>query len=148
MRKIASLFVMLILFQSLAFSQDRTIAGVVKDEAGLVVPGASVRIKGTKVGVAADNQGQFRIQAKAGDVLLITGAGIDPAEITIGASNAVIVTVKNTIATGSEVVVTAFGKKQRKEAVVGSVTTVNPGNLRIPSSNLTNAALLPCHLPK
>src|SRR5688500_5981164 len=129
MRKIASLFVMLILFQSLAFSQDRTISGVVKDEAGLVVPGASVRIKGTRVGVAADNQGQFRIQAKAGDVLLITGAGIDPAEITIGASDAVIVTVKNTIATGAEVVVTALGIKRQDKALGYGVSKVDPNSL-------------------
>ena len=129
MRKIASLFVMLILFQSLAFSQDRTITGVVKDDAGLIVPGASVRIKGTKVGVAADNQGQFRIQAKAGDVLLITGAGIDPAEITVGASDAVIVTVKNTIATGSEVVVTALGIKRQDKALGYGVSKVDPNSL-------------------
>ena len=129
MRKIASLIVMLILFQVLAFSQNRNISGVVKDEAGLIVPGASVRIKGTKVGVAADNQGQFRIQAKAGDILLITGAGIDPAEVTVGASDAVIVTVKNTISTGSEVVVTALGIKRQDKALGYGVSKVDPNSL-------------------
>jgi TonB-dependent SusC/RagA subfamily outer membrane receptor len=39
----------------------------------------------------------------------------------------------------SEVVVLAYGKKQLKEAVVGSVTTVKPEELKIPASNLTNA---------
>jgi len=129
MRKIASLVVMLMLFQLIAFSQDRTITGVIKDEAGLIVPGASVRIKGTKVGTAADNQGQFRIQAKAGDVLLITGAGIDPAELTVGASDAVAITVKNTIATGSEVVVTALGIKRQDKALGYGVSKVDPNSL-------------------
>jgi TonB-dependent SusC/RagA subfamily outer membrane receptor len=129
MRKISSLFVMLILFQVLAFSQNRTIAGIVKDESGLAVPGASVRIKGTKVGTAADNLGQFRIQAKAGDVLLITGAGIDPAEITVGSSDAVSITVKNTIATGSEVVVTALGIKRQDKALGYGVSKVDPNSL-------------------
>ena len=129
MRKIASLIVMLILFQVLAFSQNRTITGVIKDEAGLIVPGASVKIKGTNVGTAADNQGQFRIQAKAGDVLLITGAGIDPAEITVGASDAVAVSVKNTIATGSEVVVTALGIKRQDKALGYGVSKVDPNSL-------------------
>src|SRR6187397_419207 len=129
MRKIASLIVMLVLFQVVAFSQDRTITGIVKDEAGLIVPGASVRIKGTKVGVAADNQGQFRIQAKAGDVLLVTGAGIDPAEITVGAADAVSITVKNTIATGSEVVVTALGIKRQDKALGYGVSKVDPNSL-------------------
>jgi TonB-linked SusC/RagA family outer membrane protein len=129
MRKIASLIVMLILFQVLAFSQNRTVTGIIKDEAGLIVPGASVRIKGTKVGVAADNQGQFRIQTKAGDVLLVTGAGIDPAEITVGSSDAVSITVKNTIATGSEVIVTALGIKRQDKALGYSVSKVDPNNL-------------------
>jgi len=38
-----------------------------------------------------------------------------------------------------EVVITAFSQRQRKEAVVGSVTSVEPGKLKIPASNLTNA---------
>ena len=129
MRKIASLIVMLILFQVLAFSQNRTVSGIVKDEAGLIVPGASIRIKGTKEGVAADRNGQFRIQAKAGDVLLVTGAGIDPAEITVGASDAVAITVKNTIATGSEVVVTALGIKRQDKALGYGVSKVDPNSL-------------------
>src|SRR5690606_32144384 len=39
----------------------------------------------------------------------------------------------------SDVVVTAFGKKQIKESVVGSVATIKPENLRTAGSNLTNA---------
>src|ERR1044071_2619661 len=113
MRKIASLLVMQVLFLVFAYAQDRTITGVVKDDAGLVVPRASIMIKGTKTGTIADNLGQFQIKAKAGDILLVTGAGIDPAEVTIGASNAVTITVKNKIATGSEVVVTALGIKRQ-----------------------------------
>ena len=38
----------------------------------------------------------------------------------------------------SEVTVVAFGK-QKKESVIGSITTVKPGDLKIPSSNLTTA---------
>ena len=129
MRKIASLLVMLMLFQAFAYSQDRTITGVVKDDAGLVVPGASILIKGTKTGTVADNLGQFRIQAKAGDVLLITGAGIDPAEVTVGAANAIAVTVKNKIATGSEVVVTALGIKRQDKALGYGVSKVDPNSL-------------------
>ena len=129
MRKFTSLLVMLILFQVLAHSQDRTIVGVVKDDAGLVVPMASILIKGTRTGTVADNLGQFRLQAKAGDVLLITAAGIEPAEVTIGASNTVSVTVKNKIATGSEVVVTALGIKRPDKALGYGVSKVDPNSL-------------------
>jgi len=40
---------------------------------------------------------------------------------------------------GDEIVVTAYGQKQRKEAIVGSVSSINPEQLRTPTSNLTNA---------
>jgi len=129
MRKFASLLVMLMLFQAFAYSQDRTITGVVKDDAGLAVPGASILIKGTKTGTVADNTGHFRIQAKAGDILLITGAGIDPAEVTVGSADVVSVTVKNKIATGSEVVVTALGIKRQDKALGYGVSKVDPNSL-------------------
>ena len=129
MRNKVSLFLILMLVSSLAFSQDRTISGTVKDEAGIPIAGASVRIKGTKLGVAADNSGQFRILAKAGDVLLITGAGIDPAEYTIGSSNTILISVKNSIFTGTEVVVTALGIKRTEKALGYGVSKVDPNVL-------------------
>ncbi|MBL7748084.1 MAG: hypothetical protein JNM19_11685, partial [Chitinophagaceae bacterium] len=54
MRKFTSLLTVLMLFSALAFGQNRTITGTVTDEKGDVLPGASVRIKGTRTGVAAD----------------------------------------------------------------------------------------------
>jgi len=106
MRKLVFLLSMIMLCSTLAFSQDRNITGTVKDEAGAAIPAASIRIKGTKTGVAADNNGQFRILAKAGDVLLVTATGIEATEVVVGASNAILITVKNIISSGQEVVVT------------------------------------------
>src|SRR5688572_8107631 len=128
MRKLVNLL-MLLLLCTVAFSQDRNISGTVKDEAGIPIPGASVRIKGTRVGVAADNTGQFRILAKAGDVILVTAAGIDPAEVVVGASNSILVTVKHSVAAGQEVVVTALGIRRAERALGYGVTKVDPNNL-------------------
>lgn len=129
MRKFASLFAVLMLFSALAFGQDRTITGTVTDESGAVVPGASVRIKGTNTGVAADNSGQFRIRAKAGDVILVTGAGIDPSEITVGSDNTVNILVKKSVVTGAEVVVTALGIRRTEKALGYAVSKVDPNVL-------------------
>lgn len=38
-----------------------------------------------------------------------------------------------------EVVVTAFGAGQKKESIVGSVQTIRPGDLKVPSSNLSTS---------
>jgi TonB-linked SusC/RagA family outer membrane protein len=109
MRKFATLFTMLMLFSALAFGQNRTITGTVTDEKGEAVPGASVTVKNTKTGAIADNNGQFRILAKTGDVLVVTGTSIDRVEITVGSGNSLEVKVANRATTGAEVVVTALG---------------------------------------
>lgn len=129
MRKIASLISVLMLFITLAFGQNRTISGTVTDEAGALVPGASVRIKGTSGGVAADNSGQFRIQAKKGDVIVVSGAGLETTEVTVGDDNTVAIAVKRIVATGTEVVVTALGIRRTEKALGYAVTKVDPNTV-------------------
>ncbi len=129
MRKIASLFTMLLLFTALAFSQDRTITGTVIDETGAPVPGASIKIKGTRTGVAADNNGTFRIQAKSGDVILVTGVGIEPVDVTVGSASTISISVKKAVATGTEVVVTALGIRRNEKALGYAVSKVDPNSV-------------------
>lgn len=109
MRKFATLFTMLMLFSALAFGQNRTITGTVTDEKGDAVPGATVLIKNTKTGAVTDNNGQFRILAKTGDVLVVSGSSINNIEVTVGAGNTLEVKATNKVTLGSEVVVTALG---------------------------------------
>lgn len=129
MRKIASLLTMLLLFATVAFAQTRTITGTVTDEAGAIVPGASVKIKGTRTGVAADQNGQFRIQAKAGDIIVISGAGFEVTEIAVGEANNISVNVKRAVVTGTEVVVTALGIRRTEKALGYAVSKVDPNSV-------------------
>jgi TonB-linked SusC/RagA family outer membrane protein len=139
MRKIASLFTMLMLLSALAFGQNRTISGIVTDEKGDALPGASVRIKGTRTGVAADNNGQFRIQAKTGDVLVVSGAGLETTEATVTASGAITIAVKRTIISGTEVVVTSLGVTRQPKELGYSVSKVKASELtQAKSVNLQN----------
>ncbi len=140
MRKFASLFTMLMLLTALAFGQTRTITGTVTDETGAPVQGASVIIKNTRTGVATDNSGNFRITAKTGDVLVITG-GIEPIEVTVGSESNISVKAKRTVVAGTEVVVTsAYGMKRtlRNSTVNAQVVTGDQLNT-IRSTNVNNA---------
>ncbi|MBI5373097.1 MAG: SusC/RagA family TonB-linked outer membrane protein [Sphingobacteriales bacterium] len=141
MRKIASLFTMLMLFSVLAFGQNRTIAGTVTDEKGDAVPGASVRIKGTKTGVAADNTGKFSILANTGDVLIVSGASIETIEVTVGAGNSLSITAKTKATTQTEVVVTsAYGMKRTlRNSTVNAQVVTNEQLNTIRQTNLNNA---------
>jgi TonB-linked SusC/RagA family outer membrane protein len=139
MRKIASLFTMFMLFTALAFGQNRTITGSVIDENGAPLPGVSVLLKGTQTGVSADNNGQFRILAKTGDVLMLSGAGLELTEATVGAGSTITITVKRIIIAGTEVVVTALGVQRQPKELGYSVSKVKATELtQAKSVNLQN----------
>jgi TonB-linked SusC/RagA family outer membrane protein len=139
MRKIASLFTMLMLFSALAFAQNRTITGTVNDEKGESIPRASVTIKNTRTGVVADDNGQFRILAKTGDVLIVSGSGLELTEFTVGAGSTIIITVKRNITAGTEVVVTALGVRAQPKELGYTVSKVKAAELtQAKSVNLQN----------
>jgi hypothetical protein len=75
MKKLLSLLAVLALFVAPAFAQNRTVTGQVMDEKGNPVPFATVKVKGSSAGVAADQNGNFSISVKTGDVLQISAAG-------------------------------------------------------------------------
>src|SRR3954451_3855831 len=111
MRKLASLLSVLMLLCTLAFSQTRTITGVVKNEKGEPVPFATIQETGTKNATTADVQGAFSIKIPQNAKLTITAAG--HASQTVTPDNAATVTLATTAAQLSEVVVTsAFGIKR------------------------------------
>ena len=65
-----------------SFSQN-TIEGVVNDDKGLPLIGANVVVKGTKTAVLTDFEGVFKIDAKIGEVLIISSLGFDKKEVKI-----------------------------------------------------------------
>jgi len=129
MRKIVSLLTMLLLLAAVAVGQNRTITGTVTDERGEPLPGASVKLKGTRTGIAADNNGQFRISAKTGDILIVSGAGLEATETTVGAGNTITIQVKRTVIAGTEVVVTALGQTRQPKELGYAVSKVKSTEL-------------------
>src|SRR3954469_23996424 len=108
MRKFLSLATVLALYSMLALAQD-VITGKVSDQAGQPVPFTSIRIKGSKVGVSADANGAFSIHANRGDVLVLSGAGMQTTEFRIENSATINVQMTRQDASMTEVVVTALG---------------------------------------
>lgn len=73
-----------LLMLQIGWAQQKTITGIVNDETGLPLPGATVIIDGTSQGVATDFDGNFSIQASEGDVLLITYVGYADQRVSVG----------------------------------------------------------------
>ncbi|MBL7722735.1 MAG: SusC/RagA family TonB-linked outer membrane protein [Chitinophagaceae bacterium] len=129
MRKILSLLTMLLLLVTIVAGQNRVISGTITDERGEPLPGASVKLKGTRTGIAADNNGQFRISAKTGDILIVSGAGLEATETTVGAGNTITIQVKRTVIAGTEVVVTALGQTRQPKELGYAVSKVKSTEL-------------------
>ena len=120
MRKIASLFTMLMLLSALAFGQNRTISGTVTDEKGDILPGASVRLKGTRTGTQTGADGSYSISApSSATTVVITSVGYAPQEIAIGTGNAN-VSLQPISGTLNDVVVIGYGSVRKKD-LTGSV---------------------------
>lgn len=116
MRKIASLLAILLCCSIIVYAQTRTVTGQVKDSKGDPVPFANVTIKGTNTGVAADANGNFKIDVNEGASLLITSASFADQEVKLGTSSTVAVTLQSQ-GNLQEVVVTALGIRRSKNTL-------------------------------
>lgn len=114
------------------------ITGMVKDEANLPLPGVSVRVKGTPNVASTDKKGKYLINVELGDSLLYSYIGYKTVLKEVkGLENIDVVMIPDD---GSleEVAVVGFGK-QKKISIVGAIQSIKPEELRIPTSNISNA---------
>jgi len=109
-------------------AQQKEITGMIKDGYGVPLPGASVAVKGTTVGVAADFDGNYSISASDDDILLISYVGYFSQEIIVAGKNTINITLKEDAAQLDEVVLVGFGT-QKKSSISGSVTNVKLGEI-------------------
>jgi len=91
----------------------QTVTGLVTSEDG-PLPGATVQVKGTAIGVSTDFDGNFTIQADDTDVLLVSFVGFTSQEVAVGDQDQITVTLvaDNEL---EEVVVTGYGSQKEKE---------------------------------
>ncbi len=118
---------------------EREIRGVVSDSVG-PIPGVSVKLKNkTSVGTTTDSFGRFSLKIPDDNaVLVFSMVGYDTQEVPVKSLSLLNVLLKATRNTLDDVVVVAFGT-QKKTDMVGSVTSIKPADLRVPSSNLTTS---------
>lgn len=122
------------------FAQNNiTVKGRVTNETGQPVPGASLAVKGTGAGVASDSAGNFEIATSPSATLVISSIGYTSQEIPVNNRSEINVTLTSAVSTINDVVVVGYGT-QRKEAVTGSVASINGDKLReVPSANISQS---------
>jgi TonB-linked SusC/RagA family outer membrane protein len=127
-----------------AFAQNggRAISGTVTDEKGVPMPGVSVIIKGSTVGIPTNANGAFEIHvADDAQILVFSFVGYLKIEENItGKTKLAIQLSPDTHSTNlNEVVVVGYGT-QKKATLTGSVATVKGEDLaKSPQPNLANS---------
>ena len=109
------------LFSVQAFAQSITVSGVVKDNLGEPVIGASVLIKGTTTGTITDFDGNFTLQANQGDIIAISFIGYKTQELPAAANMNVVMEDDSQML--EDVVVIGYGSVKKSD-LSGSVVAI------------------------
>ncbi|WP_176851907.1 TonB-dependent receptor [Mucilaginibacter sp. OK268] len=104
------------------------ISGTVTDDKGAPLPGASVMLKDVQKGTVTNAAGQFSIDAKPGDVLVISFVGFQTREIVIGAQSKIEVSMTALTSALNEMVVVGYTTQSRHK-LTSAVVTVSGDEL-------------------
>lgn len=120
---------------------DVVLKGVVTDESGLPLEGASISVKGTGTGVSADAKGAFSIVVpdNSSMVLIVSFVGMENREINVKGMTSVKVSLKKMDMAQQEVIVVGYGS-QRKATVTGAVAQI--GSKALQSAPAPNTSQL------
>lgn len=119
------LFLLLGLFTSvIAYSQQISVKGIVKDQIGEPVIGANVLVRGTTNGVITNVNGEFILSASKSDVLVVSFVGYTTQEIPVSEKQMTIVLKEDTELL-DEVVVLGYGANTRKQDLSASVGIIS-----------------------
>ena len=107
---------------------QNTITGMVTDDNGTLLPGASVRVMGSSRGTTTDFDGKFTITASEGDVLEVTYVGFAPQQVTVTAQDTYDVQLEASASELDEVLVTTVQIATSNCVEQLAINTVQSGN--------------------
>ncbi|WP_010251540.1 SusC/RagA family TonB-linked outer membrane protein [Myroides injenensis] len=127
MKKTLLIWNLLFLFSiTLTYAQNkRKLTGAVSDEHGFMLPGASVLLKGTQLGVSTDMEGNFSIEVEDSSVLVFSFIGYDTQEVAVGNKSEISVTLLLELSSLDELVITALGISKEEKKIGYSTQSVD-----------------------
>lgn len=104
-------------------AQQKKIQGIVKDQQGEPLIGASVTVKGTTNATMTDTDGKFSLTVNPGSVIVVTYLGYHSKEITVGSSNDYDIELIENSHMIDDVIVVGYGT-MKKQNLTGAVSAV------------------------
>lgn len=133
-------FLLCLLTSSRMSAQSITLEGIVKDDAGLTLPGVNVIEKGTKNSASTDFDGQYKIKVtnpKA--ILTFSFIGFKTKEVAVDGKTKINVSLSEDAHSLNEVVVVGYGTTKKSD-LTGAVSTLSGNDVRkTPIANVAEA---------
>ncbi len=114
----------------LSFAQEKQIAGIITDSNNVPLGGVTILVDGTSKGVVSNFDGEYTINAKAGDVLKFSFIGMQTQLMTVGADNIVNVTMKEDVESLDTVVITGY-QNVKRELFTGASQTIKAADIKL-----------------
>ena len=128
MRKFVLLIMAVLTASSWSLAQNRQISGVVTDNDGQPISGATVLIEGTSVGTTTNINGEFSLSAPADGTLSVSFIGYETMQEAIAGKTWISFSLKEDTHAIDDVIVVAYGTT-KKESFTGSVAVVKSEEL-------------------
>lgn len=121
--------------------QKKVIRGKITDESSLPLPGVSIVVKGTTIGITTDANGEFSLNVPPNaKTLVVSFVGMQTQEADISQKSVINLSLASVSVGVSDVVVTALGLKREKKALGYSVGEVKGEQLtETPQLNVLNS---------
>jgi len=120
--------------------QQKKISGRVTDNSGTSLPGVSVIVKGTTIGVITDNEGKYSLQSiPENGIIVFSFVGMKSKEIQVSGKATINVSLEEETVGIEEVVAIGYGTVKKSD-LTGTVSTVKTDKTAdIPNSNILQA---------
>jgi TonB-dependent starch-binding outer membrane protein SusC len=120
---IASIFLCLFFLQISSLAQNvENIFGKITDEKGNPLVGASVQVKGKKLGTSTNSNGEFVLATPGNVTLIVSYIGFETQEIVVADKRVINASLKPSTNTTDAVVVVGYGTSRKKDLVGSSVS--------------------------
>lgn len=120
--------------------KNEKVSGIITDEYGMEIVGATVKLEGSSIGTITDIDGKFSLDAPLDGRLAVSFIGYDPLVVSIGGKTSVNIILKESVETLDELVVIGYGT-QRRSLVTNAISKV-----KIDESNMRRTTTSPSQL--
>ncbi|REH01810.1 SusC/RagA family TonB-linked outer membrane protein [Flavobacterium aquicola] len=126
----------LLMSNEMAAQKNTTISGIIKDDAGLSMPGVNIVEKGTSNSASTDFDGKFNLKLTTDNaVLVVSFISFQTQTVSVAGRTSLEIKLKSEEQTLKEVVVVGYGTTKKSD-VTGAVNTLS--SAKITERNVTN----------